>query len=342
MKNKIFIISCFLVFAAGESFAQSTETVSKKGSTAANFLTIGMGARAQAMGSSYVAVAEDPTALYWNPAGIARARGFQFAFDHTEWIADLKYNFFAATYSSEDYGTIGFSFTSSDYGEIEVTTVDYQNGNGIFYSVKDGSVSLAYAINLTDNFSVGFNPKVIYQSIWNTSAYSLALDMGVLYNTPFEGFTLGMSISNYGSKMKLDGISLNTTKDPDEENSGNNSRITAKYETKPWEIPVLFRFGIKYDVIKNEDSRLILTADALHPNDDHESINLGTEYVFHDFLAIRAGYKSLMLVDSEESYSFGGGIKQLVAGNLNVSIDYAYSDFGRLKNAQKITIGIIL
>ncbi len=77
--------------------------------------------------------------------------------------------------------------------------------------------SIAWAFNLTDNFSIGFNPKVVYQGIWKMSDYAFAIDFGVLYNTPFDGITLGMSISNFGSKMSLDGTNAVVLYDDDTE-----------------------------------------------------------------------------------------------------------------------------
>jgi len=67
--------------------------VSKVGTTAAPFLEIDVGSRAIGMGSAFVAVANDATALYWNPAGISRLPGNEMVFIHSAWIADINYDF---------------------------------------------------------------------------------------------------------------------------------------------------------------------------------------------------------------------------------------------------------
>ncbi|MBU2492923.1 MAG: PorV/PorQ family protein [Bacteroidetes bacterium] len=341
MKKILFQICIIILAVSGFNFGQNfVSDVSKRGTTAAAFLTISQGARASSMGSAFVAVADDPSAIFWNPAGLARLQNSGFIIDHTEWVADLKYNFLAGSLNLGEYGAIGLSFISSDYGDMKVTTIDEPNGTGEIFNVTDAMFSIAWAINLTDNFSIGLNPKVIYQGIWNMSDYALAIDLGVLYNTPFKGFTLGMAISNFGSKMGLDGTTAVVLYDPDQATTGNNGRIPANLQTDLWDLPLNFKVGVSYKPDLGDVHHLVLDVDAAHPNNDYESINLGGEYSFKNIFYLRGGYKSLFLNDSEESFTFGAGIKQHLLGNVNIVFDYAYSDFGRLSNVQKFSVGI--
>jgi hypothetical protein len=78
----------------------------------------------------------------------------------------------------------------------------------------------------------------------------------------------------------------------------------------------------------------------MHPSDNYESLNLGTEYAYNDFVFIRGGYKSLFLKDSEETFSLGFGLKQQLIGNVALQLDYAYQDFGRFSDIQKFTLSI--
>ncbi|MGB9772582.1 MAG: PorV/PorQ family protein [Bacteroidota bacterium] len=314
--------------------------VSKRGTSAAAFLSIGQGARATGMGSAFVAVADDPSAIYWNPAGLAGLKGIQIMFDHTEWIAGLKYNFLGLTVNTGGYGTIGVSLTASNIPEMKVTTIEQPNGTGLTFGVFDGAISIAYALNLTDDFSIGFNPKVVYQSIWEMSASAIAIDLGVKYKTPFRGFVLGMSISNFGSKMKMTGNSALVLYDPDPASSGNNGRIPAELSTGDWALPLNFRVGLAYHLLSSYEHKLTVSANAAHPSDDYESVDIGGEYTFKNFLSFRAGYKSLFLRNSEQSLSFGIGLAHYIVGNVEIHADYAYQDFGRLKNIQKISLGI--
>lgn len=339
--KKIKLISILIiVLLSSTMFAQSESNVSKRGTTAAPFLNISQGARATGMGSSFVAIADDPSAIFWNVAGIARLENNGVLFDHTSYFAGINYNFAAVTLNLGAFGTIGTSFISSGVEEMKVTTIEEPNGTGEMFSVSDIAVSLAWAINLTEDFSIGFNPKLIYQGIWKMSSYAFAIDMGVLYNTPFDGFTLGMSITNFGEKMQMRGTSSVVLYDDNQTSTGNNGRIPAELQTSEWVLPLGFKIGVSYSPFTSGPHNLILSFDAYHPNDNYESINIGGEYSFNKQFFIRGGYKSLFLDESEESFSVGAGIKQHIMGNISLVFDYAFADYGRLDNIQKFTIGI--
>jgi hypothetical protein len=336
------VLGCALLIAAVDMRAQDfVSNVSKRGTSAVPFLSIAQGSRATAMGSAFVAIADDPSALYWNPAGIAGLEGFQAMFDHTFWIADIDYNFIGLSYKVGDVGTVGVSITASSIDEMKVTTVASPEGTGEIFSVQDISASVAFALNLTDNFAIGFNPKIISQSIWKANATTVALDLGVLYRMPFEGFVLGMSVANFGPKMKMTGQSTLVLYDADPASSGNNGRIPASLDTDEWALPLTFRVGVAYHAPLGEMHKLGLEVDALVPSDNYESVNVGAEYVFNDVIAIRGGYKSLFLPDSEESFTVGAGIMQRFVGSVAVRVDYCYQDFGRLANAQKFSLGVV-
>ncbi len=198
MKNKIITVFLLISLMLPQLYAQVfVSDVSKKGTTAAPFLSIGQSARAIGMGSAFVGVVNDVSSIYWNPAGLTKTKGVSVMFDHTMWIADIKYNYFAASYNLGDMGTVGFSYTGSDIGEMKVTTINAPGGTGEMFSANQGAFSIAYAIQLTENFSIGFNPKFIYESIWRMNASAFAMDLGVQYVTPFDGAVLAMSISNF-------------------------------------------------------------------------------------------------------------------------------------------------
>lgn len=336
------LCSALLLLSAGAMTAAAQEfksDVSKKGTTAASFLSISQGARATGMGSAFVAVADDWSSIYWNPAGIA-SLGNGVEFDHTLWIADIAYNYLAGTISLGNVGTLGLSMTASDVGDMKVTTVGQPDGTGEVFSVSDVAFSIAYALPLTDNFSIGFNPKVVYQKIWKMSATGFATDVGVKYRTPFPGVMLGMSISNFGQKMHMTGENAVVLYDANISSSGNNGRIPAELSTEYWSLPLTFRVGVAYQPALGDVHRITLAVDALHPSDDYESVNAGIEYTFDNFISFRGGYKSLFLGDSEESFALGVGVRQHLLGNVLLMADYAYADFGRLAAIHKISFGM--
>jgi opacity protein-like surface antigen len=314
--------------------------VSKKGTTAAPFLSIGQGARAIGMGSAFVGVVNDVSSIYWNPAGLTKAQGISVIFDHTLWIADIKYNYFAASYNLGNYGTVGISYTGSDIGEMRVTTISQPEGTGETFTSTQAAFSIAYAMQLTESFSIGFNPKFIYESIWRMNATAFALDLGVQYVTPFDGAILAMSISNFGTSMQLLGNSNLVLHDLDPGSTGNNGDIPAYLETNSWALPLNFRVGVAYNPYFSDLHKVIVAIDAMHPSDDYESVNFGAEYAYDDLIFIRGGFKSLFLKDSEESFSLGFGLMQKLIGSVVLKIDYAYQDFGRFSDIQKFSLSV--
>jgi hypothetical protein len=340
MKSKLTMFALVLCLCSESILAQSSSGVSKRGTTAAPFLSIAQGARALGMGGAFVAVANDPSAMYWNPSGIADQQGFHFVVDHTNWIADVGYDYIGATVGLGTLGALGVNVTASNIADMKVTTVDKQDGTGEVFGVTDLAIGLTYALKLTDQFAIGFNPKYVYQNIWKMSASAFALDIGVKYQTPFDGFTLGMAITNFGSKMQMQGNNLLVLYDQDPGNTGINTRIPADLATDQWDLPLNFRVGIAYAASLGSANKITLAVDAAHPSDNYESVNVGGEYVFEDVLYFRGGMKSMFLKDSEESFTLGVGFKQLLLGNLQFNVDYAYQNLSRLKNVQKFTIGV--
>jgi hypothetical protein len=320
------------------SFSQE---VTKVGTTAAGFLNIDVGARALGMGGSFVSVADDISSMYWNPAGVARLTGPQALFTHSRWIADVNFNYAAFALPLGNMGTLGANATFLTMDEMERTTVFEPDGTGEMFDAGSYAFGLSYARNLTDRFSIGFNVKYINEKIYHSSASGAAFDIGTLFDTQYYGLKIGMSITNYGTKMQMGGRDMLIQTDIDPQIAGNNYNINADLKTDAFDLPLMFRVGLSMDVLKGlADSNLILSVDATHPNDDVESLNVGGEYWFHKMFALRAGYKSMFARDSEEGLCFGAGINYKLMGYTTLMIDYAYEDFGVLKEVQLFTLGL--
>jgi len=328
------------VFLSGTAYGQAGANVSKVGTTSAQFLKIEVGSRAIGMGGAFVAVANDATALYWNPAGIARLRGGELSLIHTEWIADTQFDFAGIVWPLGSWGTLGASLTALTMDEMEVRTVFYPEGTGEKFDAGDFAIAVSYARRLTDRFSIGFNGKYIHQKIWHMTASSIAFDVGTLFVTPFQEMTIGMSISNFGNKMRYEGKDSRLFYDFDPRKFGDNDKLPAHFELDKWSLPLLFRVGLAMDVVKTNLGRITLAVDAIHPNDDTENVNLGLEYSFRQWLALRVGYKSLGTRDSEEGLTAGGGLTYRLFQRTSLKLDYAYADFGRLDNVQRFSLGI--
>lgn len=330
----------FLVFA-NQTNAQLDRSTSKVGTTAAQFLKIGAGARAIGMGGAYSAVSNDIYSIYYNPAGVVNTKGFgQVAFNHAEWIASINYDFAALSMNLQDFGTIFFSLTSLSVPEDKVRTFDFPDGDGRVWDAQSVAIGAGFAKKLTDNFSIGFHAKYIREAIWNSSASGFALDVGTYYVTPFNDLVIGASISNFGSKMQLDGRDIQFNTDPNNDPTTGPNNVLAKYETDKFDIPLTFRIGLAMDVVKERYFRTTIAVDATHPNDNTEYVNTGLELAYDELVFLRVGYKSIFLRDSEQGLTFGGGLKYSFNDQIDLFVNYGWADYGRLKDVQFFDVGI--
>jgi hypothetical protein len=335
MKKGLNILLMIAVAAGLEA-----KEVTKTGTTAATFLKVDVGARAVGMGSAYVSVVEDATAMFWNPAGLARVKGNEAMFSHARWIADIGMSYAGVAVNLGGLGNIGVSGQFETMDEMERTTILEPDGTGETFDAGSYALGLSYARNLTDRFSIGMSAKFIHERIYHSTANGAALDIGALFDTQLYGMKIGMSISNYGTKMQIGGRDMQAQIDPDPTVTGNNENISAYLKTDAYELPLLFRIGVSLDVLKGTGmSNLILSVDAMHPNDDYESMNVGCEYVFNKMFSIRVGYKSLFNEESQEGLGLGAGFNYSLGG-VRLILDYAYHDFGVLNYIQKVTIGL--
>ena len=308
---------------ASAQFSDETRSVTKRGTTAAEFLTIPVGARATAMGNAYSATVDDATSIYWNPSGLAAMGERAFTAEYATWLADIEFSY-AAVVLPTSAGTFGLGVTALRSPEMEVTTVEEQNGTGERFRASSYAFALAYGRNLTDRFGIGATVKLINERIWNSSASGVALDVGTMFETPFRGVRLGASISNFGSKMRMSGDDLLVIVDVDPNNRGNNESNRAAMQTDRFDMPLTMRIGLAGEVFETENSRITLAVDALSPNNSEQYVNVGTEIgLLGDLVMLRAGYAELFLEDAIRSLTVGGGL-QYRFGPLNLAFDYAY------------------
>lgn len=339
VSTSIFSFFCIVVLGSNLARAQSNSTVTKVGTTAASFLEIGVGARAVGMGGAFVAVADDATAIFWNPAGLSRLESSEAIIIHTNWLVSTFFDFAGFVSPLGRWGTVAASITSLSTDEMDVRTIQFQEGTGEKFSYGDLSLALSYAKNLTSRLSIGVNAKYISQRIWHMSSAGYAFDIGTLFRTQFNDLTIGMSISNFGTAMRLEGNDTFVNYDEAPQFGGSNDRIPAFKQTDKFPLPLLFRVGLSMDILRSDANQLLLAIDAAHPNDNTEYINVGMEYVFNDKLALRLGYKNAFTLDTEEGFTAGAGTKFRLIGGVVLSVDYSYQDFGLLNYVQRFSLG---
>ncbi len=337
-KNKWYIpVAVFFLLTV---CMKSGITQDKVGTSAAPFLGINIGAAATAMGGAYVSMANDASALYWNPGAISRLGKTQVNFAHTSWFVGTQYNWAGLVMNLNGGNAVGVNLGILDYGDEEVTTVHDPDGTGERWSAQDLYAAVSYARSLTDRFSIGGSVKIIQQKIYHESATGYALDVGLLYITRFNGMRLGMSITNFGTDMRMEGKDLVHPYDQDPSHLGNNSTIGSELRTASWPLPLFYRVGASMNIFKAGESALLIATDAMIPSDNSTILNVGGEFNWNQIFFLRAGYKSLMRPDTEEGLTAGLGIKYFFPSLGQVSFEYAYNDYGILQQIHTYGIGI--
>jgi len=317
------------------------QQVTKTGTSAAKFLSIGIGPRANAMGSAYSSVANDASAMYWNPAGISNVSEIQTIFTYTKMFADINVNFIGCVLPISGVGSVGFSVTAMNVGDMEVTTELYPEGTGEKFSAGSYAFALSFARNITEDFAMGANIKYVRENIYNSYADGLAFDIGTIFKTPFLGVRFASSISNYGSKMQMGGQDLLVRQTADPTRAGSNNTLDANLSTDQFELPLRLQVGISRDFQILDQHRLTIAIDATHPNDNNQYVNVGGEFsLFNDLVSFRGGYKTLFLKDSQEGLTLGAGIKYDGLKFFKIAIDYSFQKLKYLDNMH--SFGVIL
>ena len=239
-----------------------------------------------------------------------------------------------------EMGTFAIFAIALNMGEMEVRTEYEQEGTGELFDAADLALGVSFAKYFTDRFAFGINAKYIQQQIWQETAETFAIDVGVIYHTELKNLSLGMALSNFGGKMQMQGKDLLHFHDKDPNIDGNNPQIISGWNTGEYDLPLVFRIGLAYDMIKNVDQRITLAFDGLTPNDYSEYLNAGIEYGFREMVFLRGGYKGIGVSDQEVGFSLGGGVNYAFDQSLKLKLDYAYTDYGRLEYAQRISLAI--
>ena len=333
MIRNLLLIGLFLLaaaWAAGQS---------KTGTSAGQFLLIEPSARVAGMGNAGSTIYGEIQAAYYNPAAIGLLSGNGVEFTHSLWLADIGYDFAAAGVTLGSVGNIYASITSLSSGEIDVRTVEQPLGTGERYTVTDLAFGIGYGRQVSEQFSVGLQGTYLTETIWHSSMYAFALNVGTLYRISESGLRIGASISNFGTPARFNGTDLRVLFDQNPARFGDNGSLPAELLTDDFPLPILFRVGIGIPVALNERNRVNVAFDAFHPSDNTESLSMGIEWGYDNTLFLRGGYQNLFLEDSEVGLTLGVGV-QSTLDVYRVSFDYGWADHGRLKETHRVTLGI--
>jgi hypothetical protein len=250
-------------------------------------LIIPPGARANGMGESFVSIADDATAAWWNAGGMAFLTKNHLSFMHSQLVPDLAtdvyYEYFGYSRSFSGLGTLGFSFIYLTYGEsIGKTGPDAPE---IPFNSWEGALMASYGMNLMENLGFGLSMKFVYADLAPAdvtptgragTGSSIALDVGTLWKLPAWKTQVGAAVTNIG---------------PD-----------VNYEDKeqPNHLPLDLRLGASFFPLSDDISNLILTFEIeqslvwlVHSDIKtrrSEIWHAGAEYRYINLLAGRVGY----------------------------------------------------
>ena len=322
--------------------SSASAVFTKIGMAGLPFLKIGVG-RCTGMGEAFVAIADDASATYWNPAGLALLTTRQAVFNHVDWLADVNHEYIAVVMPSK-IGNFGAAVTSVDLGSFEETTIDEPQGTGRTFRGSDLCLGVSYARLFTDKLAFGASAKVLSEQIWNVGATGAAFDFGVYYNTGWRNLRLGMAIANFGPDMHYSGELLNFTHDPTNWDwPWTREPIPGTYLTETFALPIIFRFGLAYDLLHNDYSYLTAAADLNHFNDINEKVNVGFEYRYRP-VYLRAGY----IINADFNYasdigwttglSAGAGFRVKPTPVFGINLDYNYRNLARLGMSHRLTL----
>jgi hypothetical protein len=329
MIKKISIISVMLLILSGQVWAQEFAPV---GTAVAQFLEIGMSARAAAMGEAFTAVTDDASSVFWNPAGMAAVEQRNLYLIYNSWPADIAVGAISFAYGLGNIGVIGINAIYLMSDDMQVTTVnDPEGASGEMFSLSNYALGISYSRYMTEQLSVGITGKLVSEDYYGFGYNTFAIDLGTRYETGFQGLNIAMSIMHFGPEIKFNGEYIDYS-------DSKSYEVNNPKEFENFSLPINFRFGLSMNVIDTEVNKVLTAFDVVHPNNNLEQYNFGFEYGFKQLFFVRGGYK---FTADEGGLALGVGVDYGLSDDFNFNLDYAYSDFGVLTAIHRLSFGLV-
>lgn len=353
-----YLAAALFVAAPALAFAQGTGTTilpepkdpnTRVATRGSNFLAIGVGARGQALGGAYTALARDVTAMYWNPAGIAHIGGPSANLSIAELYSglDIRHTFAGGVLPLGSSGAIGVSFISLSSGDIERTTEDFPEGNdpafGPTFTWRSTAAGIHYGRRLTDRLDFGVGFKLITEGIDNATANYLALDIGTQFSTGLYGTTIGAALTNLGTSSRFRGPAIERFVF----DGFGPGATEVEFRTRSTPLPTAFRFGVRTDLTGSPEALLsrapghnfVVLGEVLDGIDTDVNWALAAEYIFRNVLFLRGGKRWVNerydeFRDGGFGFSWGAGLSLPIGEGRRIGFDYAHTNMGELSNVQ--------
>ena len=254
--------------------ALTAGTVRSQGTAGAAQLLIPVGTETVALSGTNVGTVAGVDALYTNVAGLARHNsGIQGTVSTTTYIADIDIMYAGMVVAMGETGTFGLTLKSLDFGDIPKTTASAPEGDGQTFSPSFFTASAGFARAFSDRVNVGVSGKLISETIEETSATGMAIDVGVQYRFPNQPLTLGIAMKNVGSRMHYDGINLDQDMVPGESESGSGTE-SFRIVADNFALPTSLDLSASYSFMDNLDLNAVFTNHSYQSN----TLALGAKY----------------------------------------------------------------
>lgn len=286
-----------------------------------DFLRTDVSARSAALNGSFVSMTDDPNVLFYNPASLGTINSPKVSVSYLKHLLDVNSGTLSYARPIGQIGSIGAGITYIDYGSFPETDASL-NVLGSF-GAQELAIVAGIATHYGERILLGVNAKFIYSSIADYSSTALGLDLGVLYEVPEQGITIGGSILSLGKQLKS--YAGYTEPLPLEIKIGITKR--------PEHLPVLL--NLNFHRLNQSANRFI---------DRFGSFSFGAEFLMSESFRLRGGYnndqhKDMKLGTSAglAGFSLGGGLVLK-----EYQIDYAFNSYGKIGGLHRISLGINL
>src|SRR2546426_7610390 len=205
-RTPLLLASAALALVTTPAIAQFRLGSQRAGTSAAAFLKMAVGARASGLGEAFVAVANDPTAIYWNPAGVASLQRPEVLLAHVEWAGDIRYEYVSYVMPSQRFGG-SFAFQlGSLHTEMDETTEFEPLGTGRSFIFSDIVAGAVYARRWTDKLLVGAGAKYVREDdgsdVGGPVTQAVLFDMGSIYYLGYGSVRIATSLTNFGPALR--------------------------------------------------------------------------------------------------------------------------------------------
>jgi hypothetical protein len=337
------------------------------GTTSAEFLLFGAGARGTALGDAFAAIASDVTSLYYNPGAAALISRPGASFSTYDYVADTRYSWGGIAFPfSGGSRTFGLQIGTFGFDDQPVYTVDQPEGTGAVYSVSQTFAGATFAQNFSDRFAAGITAKFVFDQLGDVNGSAFAVDFGTSFHSQLNNHPIQLAfvVSNLGTDLSYKGDALDVAipRDPADPGAGADPPQLpqpADLKTKGFALPTVFRVALAYDLIAGESSRLTLLGDFNQANNNRAGFAGGGEWALSRLggsnvgVALRGSYtyqpannidvdETQTALNDEENLqglALGGGLSYDTEGVL-LGFDYAYRHLGVLGSTNFFTLSV--